>query len=175
MEIIEFYYWITNKPYFEVIILSKMNRKIGRFVQLASDTKKGRADFLCNYKLKLSWFKPEYPVLDGLKFKTFVKDNNAIPLMFEDTLVIETGEYINTEKTIRKIKQDTNKKAGTGLPEKFVEINYPPALLHQEVECRFVSEINSEPPSKWEEQKWIWIVLILAGAFLVYTFMGRMI
>lgn len=175
MELIELYYWIANKPYFEVIILSRGNRKIGRFTQLATDQKKGKGDFLCNYSLKLSWFKPDNPVIDGIKFKTFVKDNNAIPLIFEDTEIIETGEYINTEKTVRKIKQDVSKKCGSGIPEKFVEINYPPALLHQEVEAHFVKEINSEPPSKWEEMKWIWIVLIIAAAFLIYNFMGRMI
>ena len=169
MQLIEMYYFITNKPYFMVYVLSN-GRRIKKFVQLAAGTKKGEDSFLICKSLKASWFKPEAPIIDGLKFLTLVDIANAIPLRFERETIIETGEYINKETTKAKITVNKTKikKENDGKPLRTVEIQFPPSLLYQKVEAHFVKEIQSVPPSKWDELKWVFIAGILVVGFIAW-------
>jgi hypothetical protein len=170
MALIEVFYYLTNKPYFLVYVLSN-GRKIKKFVQLASGNGKGETFFLVDKSLKAGWFKPEYPIIDGLKFLTFVDLKNAIPLIITDITVNDSGEFFNREINKSVIEIDRTKPMKSGKPIKTVEICYPPTLLHQEVEAHFVNEIQKLPPNPWEEKKWIFIVAILALAFIAWQFM----
>lgn len=166
---VEIYYYITGKPYFLVYVISN-SRRIKKFIQLASSKQKGEDFFLINQSLKCSWWKPETPILDGLKFITFVDLNNAIPLKIEKEIVFTDGEWLVKEQekiTISedKEKQKLNKKSGKSL--NLIEISFPPTLLFQKVEAHFVKETLSTPPSKWEELKWVFI-----AGFIVLGFLG---
>jgi hypothetical protein len=167
--ITEIYYYLTNKPYFMVYVISN-SRRVKKFIQLASSKQKGEDFFLINQSLKCSWWKPETPILDGLKFVTFVDLNNAIPLRIEKEIVYTDDEWLIKEQKKITIsedieKQKVNKKSGKSL--NLIEISFPPTLLFQKVEAHFVKETLSTPPSKWEELKWVFIV-----AFIVLGFLG---
>ena len=167
----ELIWFVTNKPYFKVYVLNN-GRRVKKFSQVASGNGKGQEFFLIDKSLKMAWFKPETPIIDGLQFITFVDINNAIPLKIEDTTEYETGEFFTKEIKTSIVTKDESKKSGNGKPKKIVEISLPTALLYQMIEAHFVKEIQSVPPSKWEEQKWIWIAAILVFGFIIWQFMS---
>jgi len=172
--ITEIYYYLTNKPYFMVYVISN-SRRVKKFIQLASSKQKGEDFFLINQSLKCSWWKPETPILDGLKFVTFVDLNNAIPLRIEKEIVYTDNEWlIKEQKKITILedieKQKVNKKSGKSL--NLIEISFPPTLLFQKVEAHFVKETLSTPPSKWEELKWVFIVAFIVLGFLGWQFIN---
>ena len=167
--LLEFYYYLSDKPYFSVIVLSN-GRKVKRFIQLAAGIEKGEDFFLISKSLKASWWKPETPIIDGKKFLTFVDLNNAIPLKIESKVVYTDSEYFIREKTILTISEDVEKQKKNkkdGKPLNLTEITFPPSLLFQKVEAHFVKEIQAVPPSKWEELKWVFI-----AGFVVLGFLG---
>ena len=170
MEFKEMLYYIMNKPYFVVMVISK-GRKVKKFVQLASSKEKGEDFFLISKALKCAWFKPDTPIIDGLKFITYVDLNNAIPLKIETIYEYEDNNLVIKETKKSKISVDEKKKSkeNTGQPIKFVEISFPPTLLFQKVEAHFVKEILSVPPSKWEEIKWIFIALIVVAGIIIWN------
>ena len=172
--ITEIYYYLTNKPYFMVYVISN-SRRVKKFIQLASSKQKGEDFFLINQSLKCSWWKPETPILDGLKFVTFVDLNNAIPLRIEKEIVYTDDEWLIKEQKKITIsedieKQKVNKKSGKSL--NLIEISFPPTLLFQKVEAHFVKETLSTPPSKWEELKWVFIVAFIVLGFLGWQFIN---
>jgi len=169
ISILESYYYLSDKPYFSIIVLSN-GRKVKRFIQLAASTAKGEDFFLISKSLKSAWWKPETPIIDGKKFLTFVDLNNAIPLKIESRLVYEDTEYLVKEKNILIISEDSEKQKKNrkdGKPLNMVEITFPPTLLFQKAEAHFVKEIQAVPPSKWEELKWVFI-----AGFIVLGFLG---
>lgn len=168
MELNEIYYYLTSKPYFDVTVLSN-NRKVKRFVMLASGQATGEDFFLICKSLKSAWFKPQTPIISGLKFITYVDLNNAIPLIIDNKITYDTNTfYVKETKKIviseDKEKQKLNKKDGK--PLELAAITFPPSILFQKVEAHFVKQILSEPPSKWEELKWVFIAGIIAVAFI---------
>ena len=171
----EFIYFITGKPYF-VVYVTKNNRKVKRFIQLAADKEKGSDIFLVSKELKSAWWKPEYPIIDGLKFITFVDLNNAIPLIISKEVSYDTTPWFIKETTSTKIEEDKEKqkqelKDGKSL--NLVEIHFPPTLLHQMVEAHFVKEILSIPPNKNEWMQPVFIVGILALLIFGYIFLNK--
>ena len=164
----ELYYYVTGKPYFVVFVISN-SRRVKKFIQLASGKLKGEDFFLINRSLKCAWWKPETPIIDGLKFITFVDLNNAIPLRIETETVYEDNEWIVKEN--KKVivsedieKQKLNKKSGKSLS--LIEISFPPTLLFQKVEAHLVKEILSIPESQWEQLKWVFIAGIIVAGFI---------
>lgn len=176
MDIKEMMYYIMNKPYFKITVLSN-NRKVKTFCQLASGKGKGEDFFIISKELKCAWFKPQTPIIDGLKFITYVNLDNAIPLKIKtETKYTDNALTIKQEK-ILKISEDEDKQKiqyKDGKPVEFVEISFPPTILFQKVEALFVKEILAQPPSKWEEMKWVFIALILVGGFILWQAMGSL-
>lgn len=170
----EMYYYLTGKPYFVVYVVSN-SRRVKKFIQLASSKQKGEDFFLINQSLKCSWWKPETPILDGLKFICFVDLNNAIPLRIEKEIVYTDDEWFIKEQQKITItedieKQKINKKSGKSL--NLIEISFPPTLLFQKVEAHFVKETLSTPPNKWDELKWVFIVGLLVVGFLGWQYIS---
>lgn len=170
MQFIEVYYYITNKPYFFVCVLSN-GRVIKKFVQLAAGTGKGEDIALINKSLKAAWWKPDHVIIDKLKFLVYADINNAIPLLITKETIIETHEYLNKQITVGKIQVDKLKlnKETTGETLKIAEISFPPTLLYQKIEAHFVKEIQAVPPSKWEELKWVFIAGFIVLGFIAWN------
>ena len=164
-------YYVMNKPYFEVYVISN-GRKVKRFVQLASSKVKGEDFFLISKELKCAWWKPDTPIIDGLKFKTFVDLNNAVPLKIEEEYSYTDSTFVIKEEKTIKVSEDMEKQKKnlkSGKPVTFTEISFPPTLLFQKVEAHFVKQIMSTPPSKWEELKWVFIVGLLVLGFIIWN------
>ena len=173
----EFIYFITAKPYFVTYVL-KNGRKIQRFIQGAASKEKGTDVFLISKSLECAWFKPDKPVIDGLKFLCFVDINNAIPLSFETETEIETTDNTIKEKRVLIIKenlekQKSNKKEkgieNTGRPEQLSEIPFPPNVLFQKVDGFFIKQILTAPENKNQWLMWVLIVAILVFGFIFFT------
>ena len=172
--IMELIYYVTNKPYFKVFVISN-GRRVKKFIQLADSKQKGEDFFLISKSLKCSWWKPSYPVIDGQKFLTFVDLNNAIPLKFEQVIEYEDTEYFVKETKKINISEDVEKQfknKKNGKPLELVEISFPPTLLFQKVEAHFVKEILSLPPDKWEQLKWVFIAGIIVVGFVAWQLMS---
>lgn len=171
----EIYYYLTGKPYFSVMVLSN-NRKVKKFIQLASSKVKGEDFFLVSKNLKCAWWKPVTPIIDGLKFVTYVDLNNAIPLLISnENIKYEDSEYYIKETKSITISEDLtkqNKEMKNGVPIKFVKIEFPPTLLYEKVEAHFVKLIMGIPPNKWEEYKWIFIAGFIVLGFIAWQFMN---
>jgi hypothetical protein len=169
MELKEIWYYITNKPYFDVMVISN-GRKVKRFIELASGQENGEDFFLICKPLKAAWFKPETPIINGLKFMTFVDLNNAIPLIIKTDYVYDTTPYYIKEKKIETTSLDKdNVKNADGKPIEFAEITFPPSILFQKVEAHFIKLIMALPPNKWEELKWVFIAGFLVVGFIAWN------
>lgn len=172
MMIIEILYYITNKPYFFVNVISNF-RVVKKFVQLASSEKDGEDFFLINKSLKCAWSKPDNPVIDKLKFITYVNLNNAIPLIFESETKIEAdSDYYSKEIKESIISEDIEKqkkRKKTGKSEELIEIPFPPTVLFQKNEGHFIRMIMSAPPDKWDNLKWVFIIGIIVLGVIVWN------
>lgn len=171
MDVKELLYTIQNKPYFKVYIKSH-GRVIKTFTQLAGSDKKDSAHsfFLICEPLKSAWWKPVNPIIDGLKFITYADLDNAIPLKFETETEYETTDYII--KTVEKItiKEDVEKqkkRTKSGLPDKLVEIDFPPEVLYEKVSAHFITKILQPPPDKLDLLKNKWLII---GALAIIAF-----
>jgi len=169
---------ILSKPYFDVMIISN-GRKIKRFIQLAASKDTGADSFLICKSLKMTWWKPYTPIVDGISFLTFVDLNNAIPLLIEEDIITEDkGLYIKEKKEIT-IKEDVEKQkknTKNGNTLKTVEVSIIPRLLHEIVEAHLVGQIMSSPKDeKYESIKTIFIVgIIVVGiVLLALIIMGK--
>ena len=175
-KLLEILYYIQSKPYYVVYVTSH-GRKVKRFIQLAASKEKGTDTFLISKELKSAWWKPEVPIIDGLKFLTFVDLNNAIPLKYKHETEIETGEFLVTEKSKLVISEDVDKQKSEGVkdgkPLQLAEISFPPTLLFQKVEAEFIKQILSIPPNKNEWMTYVFIVGIIVLGFLAFVFMNR--
>lgn len=170
----EIIYFITNRPYFVVTILSN-KRRIKKFIQPAASVEKGEAFFLIDRKLKMAWRKPEEPIIDGLKFITFVNIKNAIPLKVVKETKYETTAYSVKEKIVLVIKEDEEKQKieyKDGAPEKFVEISYPPIVLYQEVDAHFIKQIAESPTTAFDKLK-DWYIYIIIGGLILFWWMNQ--
>lgn len=175
MDITELIYTIMNKPYFKVYVKSH-GRIVKTFTQVAGESTDGRAFFLVCDSLKCTWWKPFNPVVDGLKFITYVDLANAIPLKFEKETKYVSTDYVTREIQTIVISEDLEKqkkhkkesgKEHDGLPDKLVEIHHPPDMLYEVVEAHFVKKILTPPENKMDlfKSKWILILVLAAIAF----------
>lgn len=175
MKLIEMWYYIFNTPYYKVSVLNDME-VVKTIIQPLVSNKKGYDIAIIDKKLKAAWWKiPAICFRDNKKFLMNVDLKNAIPLI-EEKRVTSTGEFIVKEVTLSVLTQaqiDNSTKLGTGI--KFVKAQYPPTMFFQEIESHYVKEATANPPSKWEEQKWIWITLIIAvaGVAIMYLTTGH--
>lgn len=170
MQLMEAYYYITNKPYFVVTVLHHA-RRVKRFIQLASSEKAGTDFFLIDKGLKAAWEKPKKPVIDGLKFIVFADLNNAIPLVITKEINYDTNgifiketesEYIYEDEEKQKIETKSGKANG------IIEIRYPPTVLFHEIDAVFLKQIMASPPDKWEQLKWVFIAGIIVAGLIIW-------
>jgi hypothetical protein len=175
----EIQYWLLSKPYFFVNVISN-GRIIKKFIQPATSDEQGFESFLINKSLKAAWFKPEKPFIDKLKFVTFVKIDNAIPLIIKKEVVYnEKNKFVNREIVLDIIKEDEDKAKrkkvlkDMGLEIEFVEISFPPTLLLQKIEAHFVKETLSQPTTNLEALKWVFIVGLIVAGFLIWTYVSK--
>jgi len=175
MNLNEILYTIQNKPYFLVNVLSH-GRIVKKFTQVAGGNDSAEAFFLICKPLKCAWWKPFTPVIDGLKFITYVDLANAIPLKFEKETVYESTDYTTKTIEVITVKEDeeTQTKLGikNGLPDKLVEIHYPPDLLYETVEAHFVTKILTPPPDKLDIMNYKWIIIIGIGVLIWWYLNG---
>lgn len=169
MNVNEIIYTIRNKAYFKVYVISH-GRIIKQFVQLAGGNDTSEAFFLMCKDLKCAWWKPFTPIIDGLKFITYVDLSNAIPLKFEKETRYESTDFITKQIEVIKISEDEEKQKKIrkdGLPEKLVQIHHPPDLLFETVEAHFVTKILTPPPDKFDilNKKWLLIIGLGLVAF----------
>lgn len=165
MKPIEMWFYIWNTPYYKVSVVEDME-VIKTIIQPLVSNKKGYDIAIIDKKLKMAWWKiPTICFRDSKKFLMIVDTKNAIPLV-EETKVTSEGEFIVKEVTLSVLKESNidNRITNAGKGKTFVKIQYPPTVFFQEIEAHYVKESLKNPPSKWEEQKWIWITLILAIA-----------
>jgi len=169
MNIKEMWFYIWNKPYYKVSVLEDME-VIKTIIQPVVSKEKGYDIAIIDKKLKMAWYKiPAICFRDGKKFLMTVDINNAIPLI-EERKITTSGEVIIKEVTLSVLKEQIDSRLShTGKGKTFVKIQYPPTIFFQEIEAHFVKEALKNPPSKWEEQKWIWITLII-GIVVVIIF-----
>lgn len=162
-------------PYYKVYEI-KDNKVVKVFNQKVVNPLPGSNIALIDKSNKLAWWVTKDYLIHKARIMFVVDINNAIPLKYEVTKEI-TGDIIKKEKTTTKIKIDTSKvkEHMNGIPKKTVEISYPTTLLYQLLEGRFIDKAMSAPLSKWEELKWVFIVAILAAAFLLWQLMGSKI
>lgn len=160
-------------PYFKVFE-SKGNKVVKVFNQKVVNPVKGSNIALIDKPNKLCWWITDDYFVHKSRIIFYCNINNGIPLHIEETKEL-SGNIIIKEVTKRAIKIDSKKQKdekNSGLPIKKVEIEFPPPLLYQLIEAHFVQEVLAQPKSKWEELKWVFIVAIIAGAFLLWQFMG---
>lgn len=169
-QLIEFYYWIFNMPYYKVMVVKDME-KIKEIVQKVNSTEKGKDIAILDRKLKMAWWiVPELCFRDGKKFLMTCDIDNAVPLV-EDVKVITEGNLFIKEINISRLTKaplqvgDIEK---SGKAKKFMEIYFPPTLLFQKINAHFVKETLSNPPSKWEELKWAIIAGFIALCVIAY-------
>ncbi len=172
MQLKEMWYYIWNTPYYKVTVLSDME-VVRTIIQPLVSKEKGFDIAIIDKKLKMAWWKiPEICFRDGKKFLMTVDTDNAIPLV-EDKKVTSTGGVIIKEVTLTVLTQSQiesdMKRNGRG--KKFMKLQYPPTMFFQEIEAHFVKEGLKPEESKWEQQKWIWITLILATAGVIVFFL----
>lgn len=171
----EIYYTVLNKPYFSVNVLSH-GRIVKKFTQLAGGNDSAEAFFLICKELKCAWWKPFTPIIDGLKFITYADLSNAIPLIFEKETIYESTDYVTTKIEVVTTKEDMVKQIERGIkdgmPDKLVEIHYPPDLLYETVEAHFVTKILTPPPDKFDFLNWKWIIIIGIGLIAWYYLNG---
>lgn len=166
MDINEIIFTLRNIPYFKVYVKSH-GRVVKQFTQRAgANDDSAQAFFLVCESIKCAWWKPYTPVIDGLKFITYVDLENAIPLKFETETVYLSTDY--TTKTIERItiKEDEikqKKKVKSGMPDKLVEIDFPPEVLYEKVQAHFIKKILTPPPDKLDLLKNKWLILGALG------------
>ena len=175
MNLKEMWFYIWNKPYYKVSVLEDMEI-IKTIIQPVVSNEKGYDIAIIDKKLKMAWWKiPSICFRDGKKFLMMVDINNAIPLVEEIKVKTSDGILVKevTLKTLTEQIDSRTEHSGKG--KKFIKIAYPPTILFQELEAHFVKESLKNPPSKWEEQKWIWITLIIAvaGVAIFYLTSGK--
>jgi hypothetical protein len=173
------FYWIFNKSYYEAIIRENGN-KIGVIIQKEPNNIKGGDAFLISRGLKKAWLKP-YPnkkesgeilYTDGKKFICIVDIENSIPFTEEKTIVTTTSKYLIQTKEIIKFTEEKipNRalKTGKGIVLDN-DIPVAPSLLFELLEGIFVTQTASVPKSKWEELKWVFIVLIIVAGIVLWN------
>lgn len=174
-KIYELMYYIQSKPYY-VVYVTKNGRRIKRFIQLAASNKNGEDVFLVCNPLKSAWFKPDAKaiIIDGLKFLCFMDVDNAIPLRFEESTEIITGDIINKEVKKITIKEDMDKQKQnlkSGKSQNIVEITFPPTVLHQMIEAHFIKKILSVDRQTNDYVFWIIIVCLIAFGIIGYIWL----
>jgi len=170
----EIQYVIQGKPYFYVNVISH-GRIVKKFMQVAGGNDTAEAFFLICRELKCAWWKPFTPLIDGLKFITYVDLSNAIPLKFvKETKYLNTN-FVTTEIEVITITEDEEKQKREfkdGMPDKLAEISYPPDMLFEVVEAHFVTKILTPPPDKFDFLNKKWIIIIIAGIAIWYFLNG---
>ena len=174
VDINETIYTIKGQPYFKVYVKSH-GRVIKQFTQAAGGNETAEAIFLICKDLKCAWFKPFTPIIDGLKFITYVDLSNAIPLKFEKETKFVDTDFVTKEIEIITISEDEEKQSKNkkdGMPDKLVEINLMPELLFEIIDANFVTKILTPPPDKYDFLKGKWGIIIIAGIAIWYFLNG---
>jgi hypothetical protein len=164
MALIELFYYMFNIAYYKVMVVNG-KEKIKYITQKEPSNEDGSEFFIINAKLKMAWFKlNDRCFTDGKKFLMTVDINNAIPLVCENSKIVE-GEGLIT-KVIKNQKFKIDDKyhidKDSGIPIKMVEITFPPTLLYQNMEAHFVKKVLASPKNKWD-----WLVIPLIVLFIV--------
>jgi hypothetical protein len=169
-QLIEWYYWIFNTPYYRVTVVKDME-VIKTLIQRVTDVKKGKDVAIIDPKLKMAWWiMPEVCFRSGKKFIMYVDIENAVPLV-EDIKVITTGDIFIKEISIKRLTNapitlgDVEK---SGKAKRFVEIYFPPALLFVKLRGHFITETMSDPPSLWDDKKEAIIAICIAMVIIAY-------
>lgn len=184
----KFYYWIFNKSYYEVVLRENGN-KIGILVQQEPNKIKGGDYFLVSKSLKRAWLKPisnkketgEILYTDGKKFVCIADMENSIicseekrSIIKAEKLTIKNEEFIKFTEIIEPVIDDNKKEIkitnySTGRTITLSQdMPVAPALLFELLEGVFVTQTAAVPKSKWEELKWVFIVLILVSGFVIW-------
>lgn len=164
-------FWLI--PYYKVNVI-KGNKIVKVFNQKIVNSVKGSNIALIDKSSKLCWWITEDYIVHKARFIFNVDISNAVPLKLE-TNTKTTGDIIQKTTTIKKLTIDKVKaklENKTGIPKAIVEIHFPSTLLYELIEAHFVVNTMAEPPSKWDELKWVFIVAIIAGAFLLWQLMA---
>lgn len=159
-------------PYFRVFE-TKGNKVVKIFNQKVVNSDKSSSVALIDKSNKLCWWISSDYIVNKSQMMFIVDINNAIPLKVE-TISETTGNIILKEKTTKKLSVDKKKisKETTGKPKETVEIQFPPELFYEILHSHFVEDVLSEPPSKWEDLKWVFIVALIVAGFLLYNLMN---
>jgi len=171
MNLKEMWYYIFNTPYYKVSVLEDME-VIKTIIQPVISKERGYDIAIVDKKLKKAWWKiPAICFRDGKKFLMLADIKNAVPLVEEVKVNTSDGLFVK-EVTLTTLTEEIDSRENhTGTGKKFVKIAYPPTMLFQELEAHFVRESIKNPPSKWEEQKWIWITLIIGVVIVVVMYL----
>ena len=97
--------------------------------------------------------------------------------MFDKETMYESTDYQTKTIEVITIKEDKDKqeqgeKPKDGMPDKLVEIHYPPDLLYETVEAHFVTKILTPPPDKMDIMNYKWIIIIGAGILIWWYLNG---
>jgi len=171
----EMYYWIFNKAYYTVMIVKDME-KIKNIIQRVDDTEKGKDIAIIDTKLKKAWLKlPEVCFRDTKKFLMTCDIDNAIPLV-EDVKIVQDAILKDTfirELTITQLTSSKMLIEGvTGKPKKFSNVTFPPTVCFEMLDGHFVKETLANPPSIWQEKKWVFIALIAGIVIIIWMILN---
>jgi len=173
-QILEWYYWIWNTPYYKVTVVKDME-VIKSIIQKVASTQKGKDIAIIDTKLRCAWWTmPEVCFRSGKKFLMYVDLENAVPLV-EDIKIVTTGDVFIKEISIRRLTNAPLKLGDvekSGKAKRFVEIYFPPTLLFEKIRGHFVKETIADPPSVWEEKKEAIIACAIAAVIIVYLILN---
>lgn len=178
MALIELWYWLFNTPYYKVLVTKDME-KIKYIVQKVATKEKGKDAYIIDTKLKKAWWNmPEVCFRDNKKFLMTVDLDNAVPLMEESKLVTEgvMKDIFVREISIDRLTNSTltleDMKKYNGKPYKFAGASFPPQLLFEITKGTMVTNVLSNPPSAWEEKKWVFIAAVAGLVVVVYLILS---
>jgi hypothetical protein len=170
----EAWYWITNTPYYKVMVVRDMER-IKYIVQKVATNEKGKDIAIIDRGLKKAWWIfDEYCFRDGKKFLMTVDIENAVPLV-EEIKVITEGNMFIKEVSISRLTKAPIKMGEiekSGMPKKFVEIYFPPTLLYEKLDAHFLTQILKGQPNVWEEKKMAIIAGVIGFVIIVYLILS---
>lgn len=168
--ILEWYYWIFNTPYYRVTVVKDME-VIKSIIQKVTSTERGKDIAIIDPKLKMAWWTmPEVCFRSGKKFIMYVDIENAVPLV-EDVKIITTGDIFIKEISIKRLTNATltlGDVEKSGKAKRFVEVYFPPTLLFAKLRGHFITETIAEPPSIWQEKKEAIIAAVIGLVIIAY-------
>lgn len=166
-------FWLI--PYYKVFV-REGNQIVKVFNQRVINEEKGSTIALIDKQNKRCWWISRDYLMQKNRIIFHVSVNNAIPLILtstERTKEICEGFINKTTKTEvlkidkKKIKTEEIKEK---LPDKTVEISYPPNVFYDEIESHFVSMTLAQPKDKWEQLKWVFIAGFIVLGLIAWQY-----